>query len=62
MNQPSMKKTLLQFRRETDVTTKAIAQLAQLPTSDVFVVETGGYVSAIKALRVIRAFNQFSGI
>jgi hypothetical protein len=57
-----MKRTLLDIKRTTNVTTKAIAQYAQLPVSDVFVVETGGFSSWEKAQKVVRAFNQLSGM
>ena len=57
-----MKQTLLDIKRRTNVTTKAIAERARLPVADVFVVETGGYSSKETAQRVITAFNQLSGM
>lgn len=57
-----MKRTLLDIKRTTDVTTKAIAERARLPIADVFVVETGGFSSRETAQRVILAFNQLSGM
>ena len=57
-----MKQTLLDIKRTTNITTKAIAQLAQLPVADVFVVETGGFSSWETAQKVVRAFNQLSGM
>jgi hypothetical protein len=57
-----MKQTLLQIKRGTPVTTQEIAQQAQLPLSDVFVVETGGFTSQDKVSRVLAAFNHLSGM
>jgi len=57
-----VKRTLLDIKRTTDVTTKAIAERARLPIADVFVVETGGFSSRETAQRVILAFNQLSGM
>ena len=57
-----MKQTLLEIRRKTDVTTKALAERARLPIADVFVVETGGFTSTETAQKVITAFNQLSGM
>ena len=53
---------LLEIRRETSVTTQDLAQQARLSVADVFVVETGGFISHDKASRVIAAFNQLSGM
>jgi hypothetical protein len=58
----SAKITLLDIKRKTDITTKAIAQVAQLPVADVFVVETGGFSSWETAQKVVRAFNLLSGM
>jgi len=57
-----VKRTLLDIKRMTNVTTHAIAERAQLPISDVFVVETGGFSSRDTAQRVVTAFNQLSGM
>ena len=57
-----MKQTLLDIRRKTNVTTKAIAERARLPEAFVFVVETGGFSSRETAQKVITAFNQLSGM
>ena len=57
-----MKQTLLDIKRTTNVTTKAIAERARLPIADVFVVETGGFSSRETALKVVTAFNQLSGM
>ena len=57
-----MKKTLLEFKRTTTITTQSIARQAQLPVSVVFVVETGGFCSQDTAQRVVKAFNQLSGL
>ena len=57
-----MKQTLLDIRRKTNVTTKAIAERARLSIADVFVVETGGFTSRENAQRVVTAFNQLSGL
>ena len=57
-----MKQTLLDIKRTTSVTTKAIAERARLPIADVFVVETGGFSSRETAQRVVTAFNQLSGM
>lgn len=57
-----MKQTLLSIKRTTNVTTRAIAERARLPISDVFTVEAGGYSSTEKALQVLTAFNQLSGM
>jgi hypothetical protein len=57
-----VKQTLLDIKRTTNVTTKAIAERAQLPVADVFVVETGGFSSKETAQRVVTAFNQLSGM
>ena len=57
-----MKQTLLDIKRTTTITTKAIAQQAQLPVAEVFVVETGGFSYWETVQKVVRAFNQLSGI
>ena len=57
-----MKQTLLEIRRKTNVTTKAIAEHARLSIADVFVVETGGFSSTEIAQKVITEFNQLSGM
>jgi len=57
-----MKQTLLDIRRQTNITTKAIAEHVRLPIADVFVVETGGFSSREIAQKVITAFNQLSGM
>jgi hypothetical protein len=57
-----VKQTLLDIKRTTNVTTKAIAERARLPVADVFVVETGGFSSRETAQRVVTAFNQLSGM
>ena len=57
-----MKQTLLDIKRTTNVTTKAIAERARLPIADVFVVETGGFTSRENAQKVVTAFNQLSGM
>jgi hypothetical protein len=57
-----VKQTLLDIKRKTNVTTKAIAECARLPIADVFVVETGGFSSRETAQRVVTAFNQLSGM
>jgi len=57
-----VKLTLLDIRRTTTVTTQEIAEQAQLPVADVFVVETGGFSSRETAQRVVTAFNQLSGM
>ena len=57
-----MKQTLLSIRRKTNITTKDIAERAQLPVADVFEIETGGYSSREKAQKVVMAFNQLSGM
>jgi hypothetical protein len=56
-----MKQTLLTIKRTTKITTKAIAQYAQLPIADVFTVETGGHCPRETVQKVIDAFNQLSG-
>jgi hypothetical protein len=56
------KKTLIEIKRTTTITTKSIAQQAQLPVADVFVVETGGFSSWETAQKVVRAFNLLSGM
>jgi hypothetical protein len=56
-----VKQTLLEIKRTTNVTTKALAERARLPVADVFAVETGEYSSKEIAQRVITAFNQLSG-
>ena len=57
-----MKQNLIDIRRNTRVTTKEIAERAQLPVADVFVVETGGFASKETAQKVVTAFNQLSGM
>lgn len=57
-----MKQTLLNIKRQTTVTTRAIAERAKLPIADVFVVETGGFSSRETAQKVVTAFNQLSGM
>jgi len=57
-----VKQTLLEIRRKTDVTTKALAERARLPEAFVFVVEAGGFTSTETAQKVITAFNQLSGM
>jgi hypothetical protein len=56
----TVKQTLLEIKRKTTITTKAIAEQARLPIADVFTVETGGFCSTENAQRVITAFNQRS--
>jgi hypothetical protein len=58
----SVKRTLLDIKRTTTITTRAIAERAQLPIADVFVVETGGFASRENAEKVVLAFNQLSGM
>src|SRR6516165_1612419 len=57
-----VKQTLLDIKRKTNVTTRALAERARLPIADVFVVETGGFSSRETAQKVITAFNQLSGM
>jgi hypothetical protein len=57
-----MKQTLREMRRQTSVTTQAIAAQAQLPTADVVAIEVGGYTSTEKVQRVVTAFNRLSGM
>jgi acetoin utilization deacetylase AcuC-like enzyme len=57
-----LKQTLLDIKRQTNITTKAIAERARLSTGEVFAVETGGYSSERIAQQVIAAFNQLSGM
>jgi hypothetical protein len=57
-----VKKTLLEIKRRTNITTKEIAERARLSIADVFVVETGGFSSREKAQQVLAAFNQLSGM
>lgn len=57
-----MKRTLLDIKRTTGITTQEIAEHAMLPIADVFVVETGGFSSRETAQRVVTAFNQLSGM
>ena len=57
-----VKKTLLDIKRTTTITTSAIAERAHLPVADVFVVETGGFSSKEIAQKVVAAFNQLSGM
>jgi hypothetical protein len=57
-----MKRTLLDIKRTTDVTTHALAERARLPVADVFTVETGGFCTSQKAQQVVTAFNQLSGM
>ncbi len=56
------KQTLLSIKRTTTITTKAIAQKAQIKTADVFTVEIGGCASWAMAQKVVRAFNELSGM
>jgi len=55
------KKTLLEIKRTTNVTTQAIAERAQLPIADVFAIEAGGNSTQEKVQKVIAVFNQLSG-
>src|SRR5256885_1577939 len=57
-----MKQSLLDIKRITNVTTKAIAEHARLPVADVFVVETGVFSSTERAQWVVTAFIQLSGM
>ncbi len=57
-----MKQTLLDIKRKTNVTTKAIAERARLPIADVFTVEVGGFSSMEKVRQVLVAFNQLTGM
>ena len=52
-----MRQTLLEIKRQTSVTTRAIAERAQLSIADVFTGEIGGFSSRDTAIRVIMAFN-----
>ncbi len=58
----NQKQTLLDIKRTTNITTEAIAKCAQLEVADVFTVEIGGYTSWAVAQKVVRAFNQLSGM
>jgi hypothetical protein len=62
MKEGQMKQTLREMRRQTSVTTQAIAAQAQLPTADVVAIEVGGYTSTEKVQRVVTAFNRLSGM
>ena len=57
-----MKQTLRSIRRNTDVTTEAIANVAGLSTGEVFAVEAGGFSTNEKVQKVISAFNRLSGL
>ena len=57
-----MKQKLLDIKRKTDITTRAIAERANLSLGDVFTVETGGFISREKAQQVLTAFNRLSGM
>ncbi len=57
-----MKQTLLSIKRTTTVTTQAIAGLAKLEIAAVYTVEIGGCTSWELARKVVRAFNQLSGM
>ena len=57
-----MKQTLLSIRRTTNITTQAIAEKAHLEIADVYTVEVGGCASWELAQKVVRAFNQLSGM
>ena len=58
----SVKQTLIAIKRQTTVTTREIAERAQLPVADVFVVETGGFTPRETAQKVVAAFNELSGM
>ena len=55
-----MKRTLQEIKAGTGITTKAIAEKADLPTGDVHVVLIGGSASWALANKVVRAFNELS--
>jgi hypothetical protein len=57
-----MKQKLVDIKRTTKITTKEIAELAQLSAADVFTVEIGGCATFELAQKVVRAFNQLSGM
>ena len=57
-----MKQTLLSIKRTTNITTKAIAEKAQLEIADVYTVEIGDCASWELAQKVVRAFNHLSGM
>jgi hypothetical protein len=57
-----MKQKLLDIKRTTGITTKAIAERTQLSIGDVFTVEIGGCATFELAQKVVEAFNQLSGM
>ena len=57
-----MKQTLLEIKRRTNITTRELSEQSKIPIAEVFIVETGGYISKEKARQVITAFNQLSGM
>ena len=58
-----MKQTLQSIRRRnTNVTTEAIAKATGISTGEVFVVEAGGFSTNDKVQKVISVFNRLSGL
>ena len=60
--QTPRKRKLIDFKRTTSITTKAIATHAHLSVPEVFVVEVGGCTSWELAQLVVMAFNELSGM
>ncbi len=57
-----MQQTLIDIKRTTNITTKTIAEKAQIEIADVFTVEIGGCASWAMAKKVVGAFNELSGM
>ena len=57
-----MKQTLMQIKRTTNISTKDIAEKAQLPIADVHVILVGGCASWALARKVVNAFNELSAM
>jgi SAM-dependent methyltransferase len=62
VGETEVKRTLLEIKRTTPITTQAIAEQAQLSVAEVFAAETGGYCSRQTVQQVVAAFNHLSGM
>jgi predicted transcriptional regulator len=65
---PGEKPTLQQIRQQTKtldgqtITRQLIADRAAVSYGDVYLIDTGGHLSATKVKKVLRAFQELSGI
>jgi len=57
----TQKPTLLSLRQRTSISTKRLAQVADVSITEAYMVEIGGFVDRMTAQKVITAFSWLSG-